>query len=222
MAKILLLDDDKALCDVVQDWLEDKKHIVEVAHDGLEGMDLLEFSNYDLVILDINMPGMNGIEICRKMRAAGIQSMVLMLTGKDTIVDKEIGFGVGADDYLTKPFNIKELMARAQALLRRSSPLIDKTLKAGDISLDLATFTVWRDGQKIALSKIEFALLEFFMRHPKQVFSQEALLASVWPSDSEISTETVRTTLKRLRAKIDLEGKPSLIQNIHGVGYVLE
>lgn len=222
MAKILIIDDDKPLCVSIQDWLENKHHSVELAHDGFGGMELLEYSHYDLVILDINMPGLSGFEICRKFRAAGGKSLILMLTGQGKISDKEIGFGVGADDYLTKPFHMEELVLRVHALLRRSSALPDNILRAGDLSLDTATFSVWRGEERIQLSKMEFSLLEFFMRHPKQVFSPEALLSRVWSSDSETSTQTIRTSLKRLRAKIDVEGKRSIIQNIHGIGYVLE
>ncbi len=222
MAKILIVDDDEPLCVSIQDWLEHRHHTVELVHDGIEGLELLQFSHYDLVILDVNMPNLSGFEICRKFRSAGGKSLILMLTGQDKLIDKEIGFGVGVDDYLTKPFHMEELMLRVQALLRRSSVLPENVLRAGDLSLDTTTFSVCRGDERLQLSKMEFSLLEFFMRHPKQVFSPEALLSRVWSSDSETSTQTIRTSLKRLRAKIDVEGKPSLIQNIHGVGYVLE
>ena len=222
MAKILILDDDKSLCVSIQDWLEHKHHNVEISHDGLEGLALLQYAQFNLVILDVNMPGLNGFEICRRFRASGGQSLILMLTGQSQLIDKEIGFGAGADDYLTKPFHMDELLLRVEAMLRRPAVLASNTLRAGDLSLDTATFSVCRGEKRIHLSKIEFSLLEHFMRHPKQVFSPEALLAGVWSSDSETSTETVRTSLKRLRAKIDVEGQPSLIQNIHGVGYLLE
>lgn len=223
MAKILILDDDKNLCVAIQDWLEHRHHNVEMIHDGLEGLALLQFSQFDLLILDVNMPGLNGFEICRRFRSSGGESRILMLTGQNKIIDKEIGFGAGVDDYLTKPFHMDELMLRVSALLRRSTKLVvDNVLRVGDLSLDTSTFSVWRANQRINLSKVEFSLLEFFMRHPKQVFSPEALLSRVWSSDAEISTETVRTSLKRLRSKIDQEGKPSLIQNVHGVGYLLE
>lgn len=222
MAKILLIDDDKALCQVIEDWLEHRHHSVQLVHDGIDGISFLQYSHYDLVILDINMPGKDGFDLCREYRAGGGQTPILMLTGKDKIRDKEMGFGLGADDYLTKPFHMEELMMRVQALLRRANTLISNTLKAGNITLDPNTFSVWRADEKINLSKIEFALLEFFMRHPKQVFSPELIISRVWPSDAETAPETVRTCLKRLRSKIDEDGKPSLIQNIHGVGYVLE
>jgi DNA-binding response OmpR family regulator len=222
MAKILILDDDKNLCLSLRDWLEHKHHLVETAHDGVEGLELLRFSSYDLVILDVKMPGLNGFELCRRYRAGGGQALVLMLTGQDKLIDKEVGFGAGVDDYLTKPFHMEELLLRVQALLRRSSALPDNVLHAGELSLDPSTFTVWRGTERIHLSRVEFALLEFFMRHPRQVFSPEALLSRVWSSESETSPETVRTSLKRLRAKIDVAGKPSVIQNIHGVGYSLE
>lgn len=222
MAKILICDDDKSLCLSLTDWLENRHHLVETAHDGSEGLELMRYSHYDLVIVDVRMPGLNGFELCRRYRAGGGQARILMLTGQDKLIDKEVGFGAGVDDYLTKPFHMEELLLRVEALLRRSEKLVDTVLRAGDLSLDQSTFTVWRGSQRIHLSKVEFALLELFMRHPRQVFSPEALLRQVWSSDSETSPETVRTTLKRLRAKIDVDGQPSLIQNIHGVGYSLD
>jgi DNA-binding response OmpR family regulator len=222
MAKILLLDDDKNLCLSLRDWLEHKHHTVEMAHNGNDGLALLQCSNYDLVILDINMPGVNGFELCRQYRGLGGEALVLMLTGQSKLLDKEIGFGAGADDYLTKPFQMEELLLRVQALLRRSSSSADNILRAGNLKMDPSSFSVWRGEERIHLSRVEFALLEFFMRHPRQVFSPEALLSRVWTSDSETSPETVRTSLKRLRAKIDVAGQKSVIQNIHGVGYSLD
>ena len=222
MAKILIIDDDKPLCLSLRDWLEHKHHVVETVHNGVDGLALLQCSSFDLVILDVNMPGLTGFELCRRFRSEGGEALVLMLTGQSKLIDKEIGFGAGADDYLTKPFQMEELLLRVQALLRRSSAATDNILRSGDLRLDLSSFSVWRGDERLYLSRVEFSLLEFFMRHPKQVFSPEALLNRVWQSDSETSPETVRSSLKRLRAKIDEPGKPSLIQNIHGVGYSLD
>ncbi len=219
MAKILLVEDDKNLCVGIQDWFEHKHHSVETVHTGTDGLVRLQCSDFDLVILDINMPGMTGIELLRKFRFDGGKTPVLMLTGQDQLIDKEIGFGSGADDYLTKPFYMEELFLRVQALLRRTSRTVDNVLRAGGLKLDPITFTVFRGEKQLNLSRGEFALLEFFMRNPKQVFSPETIVSRVWPSESETSPETVRTYIKRLRNKIDVEGIPSAIRNIHGVGY---
>jgi OmpR-family two-component system manganese-sensing response regulator len=145
-----------------------------------------------------------------------------MLTNKSTILDKEAGFDVGADDYLTKPFHLKELSARLRALLRRSQTIVDDVLTAGKLSLDPRARRLTRGGEDVHLARTEFALLEFFMRHRGQVFSTEALLERVWTADSERSSETIRTCIKKLRNKIDIEGEPSLIKNVHGVGYVFD
>lgn len=221
MAKILLVEDDPHLATTVEDGVSFEKHIVDVATDGQQGLDMLALAQYDLIILDWELPYFTGIEILRKIRSKGNQTPVLMLTGKSSILDKESGFNCGADDYLTKPFHIKELCARIRALLRRPSIMVQETLTAGNITIDPAEFKVKRAGVEIQLARLEFAVLEFFMRNQGQVFSNETLLERVWPVDSERTPQSVRTLIKKLRLKID-GGGPSLIKNVHGVGYKLE
>lgn len=222
MAKILLVEDDKNVASTVQQWLEHEHYRLEVVEDGVSALELLTSYEYDVVVLDVSLPRMSGFDVCKKYRESGGQARVLMLTGRRTVAEREEGLDLGADDYLTKPFDLKELSARIRALLRRPGAVKGNLLKAGDLILDPTAFKLTRDGKDIHLPKMEFALLEFLMRHPGQVFSSEALLERVWTSDSERSSETIRTCVKKLRDKIDAEGKPSIIKNIHGVGYKLE
>jgi DNA-binding response OmpR family regulator len=226
MAKILLVDDDKKFNNVVEDWLLTEGHEVEAVYAGNVGMERALSNEHDILILDWSLPNVSGIEICRQYRARGGAVPVLMLTGKTTVSDKEEGLDAGADDYLTKPFHPRELSARLRALLRRArefSPVtLDAVLKAGDIILDTKAFKVTKAGQEINLLPKEFALMEFLMRHPNQVFSSQELLDEIWSKESENSPDTVRVHITKLRAKIDVEGKPSLIRTIHRVGYKLE
>jgi DNA-binding response OmpR family regulator len=222
MAKILLVEDDRHLADTICTWLKLESYLVEKAETGTDALDLLRAYPYDLVILDVELPRLNGLEVCRQYRAQGGTSLVLMLTNKSTITDKEAGFGMGADDYLTKPFHLKELSARLRALLRRSQTLSNDVLTAGKLELDPRSRKLTRGGEDIHLPKMELALLEFFMRCPNQVFSSEALLERVWSSESERSSDTIRSCIKKLRNKIDVEGEQSMIKNVHGVGYVFE
>lgn len=221
MAKILLVEDDRNLALLVKDGVSFENHIVDVACDGQEGMDILRSVSYELVILDWDLPKISGLEILQNLRARGSHTPVLMLTGKNQIIDKERGFQSGADDYLTKPFHIKELCARINALLRRPQQLVSSDITAGDLRIDLTLHRVTRDGKEIALARLEFAVLEFLARNQGQVFSNDALLERVWPVDSERSPESVRTLIKKLRNKLD-GGGPSVIHNIHGVGYKFE
>ena len=222
MAKILLIDDDQRLCLNIADFFEHKNFSVETVHDGYEATALLQCSNFDLIILDVNLPGMTGYEICKHYRSSGGKTPILFLTGQDKLIDKEMGFGSGADDYLTKPFYLEELFLRVQAVLRRSSKTTEDVLRSGALKLDPIAYTVERGEEKLSFSKMEFALLEFLMRNPKKVFSPEALLSHVWESGSEASPETVRTWVKRLRRKLDEQGKPSVIKNFHGIGYCFD
>lgn len=223
MAKILLVEDDLGLQRMVRDWLTFEHHLVETADNGRDGMDKLQFYEYDLVILDWELPSMTGIEICKAFRTQGGTTPVLLLTGKGTISDKESGFEAGADDYLTKPFHLKELSLRLRSLLRRSSTALQgDTLKFRDLELEPSNHCVMRQGKDLQLLPKEFALLEFFMRHPNQVFSAESLLSRVWTSENETSVDAVSTCIKRLRKKVDIEGQPSVIKTVHGVGYKLE
>lgn len=221
MAKILLVEDDKNLAMLVKDGVTFENHIVDVAHDGQEGMDILRSVAYELIILDWDLPKVSGLEILQNLRASGSHTPVLMLTGKNQIIDKERGFQSGADDYLTKPFHIKELCVRITALLRRPAQLASSDIKAGDLRIDLTLHRVTRNGKEIPLARLEFAVLEFLVRHRGQVFSNDALLERVWPVDSERSSESVRTLIKKLRSKLD-NGGPSIIHNVHGVGYKFE
>lgn len=208
---------------MVRDWLTFEHHLVETADNGRDGLDKLAFYQYDLVILDWELPEMTGIEICREFRSRGGTTPVLMLTGKGTINDKESGYEAGADDYLTKPFHMKELSLRLRALLRRGGATLQADqLKFRDLMLEPASHRVTREGKDLGLLPKEFALLEFFMRHPNQVFSAEALLSRVWASETDTTVDAVSTCIKRLRKKVDVDGQTSVIKTVHGVGYKLE
>jgi DNA-binding response OmpR family regulator len=221
MAKILIVEDDMQVATTVKDWLLFEKYLVEHVETGVDALDMMRAYEFDLIILDLALPKMDGIEVCKQYRNVGGRAPILMLTGKDTVTEKEIGFDAGGDDYLTKPFHLKELSARVRALLRRPANLTADTLKAGNIVLDRVKHTVTKDGETVHLARMEFTFLEFLMRHPNQVFSTDKLLERIWTSDSDKSTETIRSTVKKLRNKIDTDGIPSIIQNIHGVGYKL-
>jgi DNA-binding response OmpR family regulator len=221
MPKILIVEDDLDLRSIVEDWLRHEHHLVETATKGDEAMELIGIYPYDVIILDWNLPVMSGIQILKKFRQDGGKTPVLMLTGQDLAENIETGLDSGADDYLTKPFHMKELSARIRALLRRPQTVTENVLRAGDLTLNPRTFAVTKSGADIRLLPKEFALLEFLMRHPNQVFSAEALLDRVWHSENDAAPETVRTCIKRLRRKIDGESENSLIQTLHGVGYKL-
>jgi DNA-binding response OmpR family regulator len=223
VAKILLVEDDTGLSRMVRDWLTFEHHLVETADNGRDGLDKLQFYQYDLVILDWELPEMTGIQICKEFRSRGGTTPVLMLTGKGTIGDKESGYDAGADDYLTKPFHMKELSLRLRALLRRGGTALQSdTLKFRDLELEPGSHRVTRQGKDLQLLPKEFALLEFLMRHPNQVFSAEALLSRVWASETDTTVDAVSTCIKRLRKKIDVDGQNSIIKTVHGVGYKLE
>lgn len=222
MAKILLVEDEPDLSELVGEWLKAEHHVVEIVANGEDAVDRLRFYKYDIVILDWMLPQKSGIEVCKQYRSTGGTTPILLLTAKKHVDEKEAGLDAGADDYLTKPFEMKELSARIRALLRRPQAFSGSKLQVGDLSLEPNTFKVMRGQDEINLLPKEFALLEFLMRHPNQVFSAEALLDRVWSSDSEASPETIRTYIKRLRKKIDVDGQASILSTVHGVGYKLD
>ena len=222
MAKILIIEDEPDLSDPVRAYLEHEHHLVEVVSDGQEALERLRFYKYDVIVLDWILPGMSGLDVCKAFRAAGGITPILMLTSRKQTQEKIAGLDAGADDYLTKPFDIPEVSARVRALLRRPTHVNATTLTARNVIMQPGSFKVTRDGSDVQLLPKEFALLEFFMRHPGQVFSAEALLDRVWSSESEASPETIRTYIKRLRQKVDTDGQPSLISTVHGVGYKLD
>ncbi len=222
MAKILVVEDDRALQVTIVDTLKFDRHEVEAAADGEAALAMLSASEYDLLIIDVHLPSRDGIELCKTYRSRGGRAPVLFLTARNTISDKEQGFLAGCDDYLTKPFHVRELSLRTQALLRRARTGDSDVLSVRDLQLNRRTHEVSRGEKPVALSRMEFALLEFLMRNPDQVFSAEAIVARVWPSDSERSPDTLRTAIKKLRDKIDSPGQASLIRNMHGIGYKLD
>jgi DNA-binding response OmpR family regulator len=223
MAKILFVEDDAHLAEMVLEWLKFEHHSVEWVKDGASGSDQLRFGGYDVAILDWNVPSLSGLEICKEHRARGGTTPIIMLTAMSTVNDKETGLDSGADDYLTKPFSVKELAARIRALLRRPSSAPSNVPKAQKLTLDPTKHKVTKDGAELHLLPKEFSLLEFFMRHPDEVFSSDALLQRVWHSESEATSEAVRTCLKRLRKKIDESENEaeSMIQTIPRIGYRL-
>jgi len=224
MANILIVEDEVDLAHLVSRWLERDKHSVEIIHHGDEAMVELRnnINKYGLLILDLMLPGRNGIDLCKMFRSQQGTAPILIITAKDSIDDKEIGFRVGADDYLTKPFHLKELSVRVEALLRRPVLVTKGQLTVRDINLDTGERKVTKSGRPIHLSPKEFSLLEFLMKHPGQVFSAEDLIESVWEPDSDAMNDTIRGHVNRLRKKLDDKDAPSLIVNVYGFGYKLD
>ncbi|CAN5463976.1 response regulator transcription factor [soil metagenome] len=221
MAKIIMVDDDVALCGVVKDWLESQGHTMETVFTGRDGEDFLTTYKYDLIILDWTLPDLAGVDICGKMRRNGVQTPILMLTGKTHIDDKEKGLDAGADDYLTKPFDLKELSARVRAILRRPEQVTGNLIVRGDLRLDTSSRKFMVKDQELKLYPRDFALLEFFMRHPNQVFPAETLVNRVWSADTAAGTDTVRTAIKRLRQQLESVGLKETLSTVYGVGYQL-
>ena len=215
MAKLLLIEDDRDLTKMVVQWLSMERHTVDVCHDGSEGLDFLLINQYELVIVDWDLPGMSGIDIVKEYRGKGGLLPIIFLTGKSSVEEKEAGLDTGADDYLTKPFSVKELAARIRALLRRPREVQSSHYKLGEVELDPKLHKVTKAGVDVHLSPKDFELLEFLMRHPDQIFSSDTLLTRLWPSDSEATSDALRSAIKRIRKKLN----ESIIENVPRIGY---
>lgn len=222
MSKILLVDDDFGLSESIKDILTSNGFIVDAADSAEDAEAILFSATYSLIILDWMMPGMTGIEFLKLIRSKGIQSPVLMLTGRSTIDDKEAGFETGADDYLVKPFHGRELLARVKALVRRPAKIDPAEIRLDELVLDTRARSLHRagvDGAEIALTKQEYTLLEFLMRHPNEVFSADALIERAWSSFTECSSDTVRVHIAHLRKKLSIGEAESPIKTLHRQGY---
>lgn len=218
MAKILLVEDDHDLAERIAEFLVREGHVAEHVDNGTEADHRLKYYEYDLVLLDWELPGMTGIDICKAYRANGGSKPVLMLTGKDSLNDKVVGLDIGADDYLTKPFEFRELSSRIKALLRRLQTVVAITLKAQDLELDPARRTVKKAGVSVDLTPREFSILEFMMKHADQVVSPEMILNGVYHSESESTIDSIYTLVKNIRKKL---ADKTLIKTVHGIGYKL-
>jgi DNA-binding response OmpR family regulator len=219
MAKILLVEDDNELRGTLLTWLAAEGYVLEECQDGESAIGLLEQSEFDVIVLDWDLPGISGFEVLRQYRKNGGQARVIFLTGKGQVEDKEAGLDGGADDYLTKPFKVKELSARIRSLLRRFKAVGESLIVFADLQLDASAKSLTRGTEKLKLPPREFSLLEFLMRRKNETFSAHDLLRHVWSTDSQATDQTVRTCVKRLRQIIDIPGNQSYIDNIHGHGY---
>jgi len=221
--RVLVVEDEHKIANSIKRGLEQEAYAVDVAYDGRVGFDLVSSESYDVLILDLMLPGLDGLTLCKRIREKGNHTPILMLTAKGQLEDKVTGLNAGADDYLTKPFAFEELLARIRALSRRPSKNIGTTLVLDDLTLDTVTFEVKRNNQKIQLSNREFSLLEYLLRHPNQILTKDQIINHVWNYDADILPNTVEVYIGYLRNKID---KPfakisSLIQTVRGFGYKL-
>ena len=221
--RILVVEDEHKIANSIKKGLEQETYAVDVAYDGTGGYDLAVGENYDVIILDLMLPGMDGLEICRKLRSGKIHTPVLILTAKGQLEDKIKGLNSGADDYLTKPFAFEELLARIRALLRRPTKTDGVILKAEGLCLDTQNFEVKRANKLIKLSAKEYALLEYLLRHPNQTLTKDQIIGHVWNYDADILPNTVEVYIGYLRKKIDrpFNKKSPLIHTIRGFGYRL-
>jgi len=197
-----------------------ERYDVDLAEDGREALELIAAARYDAVVLDVSMPTLDGLEACRRLRAAGDRTPVLMLTARDAVDDRVAGLDAGADDYLVKPFALRELKARLRALLRRVDGPTDE-LRFGDLRLEPATRDVWRGERRLELSRTEYGLLELFLRHPRQVLERSTVFEQVWGYDFGATSNVLGVYMGYLRRKTEAAGEPRLLHTVRGVGYIL-
>lgn len=220
-AHILLVEDDAKLAQFVETELSLEGYRVTLATNGMEGLSVAREIQPDLLILDWMMPGLSGLDVCMRLRATGVQAPIILLTAKDEIPDRVTGLNAGADDYVTKPFSIEELLARVKAHLRRAHPETPVHLAFEDLTLNGITREVYRDRQLIQLTAKEFDLLEFLLRHPRQVLTREQILEQVWGYDFVGESNIIEVYIRALRMKLEVDNPKRLIHTIRGVGYVL-
>ena len=220
--RLLVIEDERKIVRVITESLKREKYAVDAAYDGEEGFNLADSQPYDLLIVDRMLPGLEGTEIVKKLRENGKNMPILFLTALSTTEDKTLGLDVGADDYLTKPFAIDELLARVRALLRRPPIQQPDILKIDDLKIDKQQQTVTRAGKNIDLTSKEYALLEYLMQHSNQILSKETLIDHVWDFDADILPNNVEAYIKNLRQKIDKPFKKQLIKTVRGFGYRIE
>jgi DNA-binding response OmpR family regulator len=222
MAKVLLVDDDVMFAESIREWLTFEHHKIDVVHTGADAIRFIDGFEYDVLLLDWQLPDMTGIDICKRYRSKEGTAYIIMLTGMTKVDNKVEGLESGADDYLPKPVDVKELSSRIRALMRRPSKFTGNVLNAGEIQLDTRSRVVTKSGANIQLKPLEYSVLEFFMRNPNQVIAPEMLLKRVWDSAVEASTDSVYTCINRLRKKLDPNDKEAVIKTVHGVGYRLD
>lgn len=220
--RLLVIEDERKIARVITESLKREKYAVDAAYDGEEGFNLADSQPYDLLIVDRMLPGLEGTEIVKKLRENEKNMPILFLTALSTTEDKTLGLDVGADDYLTKPFAIDELLARVRALLRRPPIQQPDILKIDDLKIDKQQQTVTRAGKNIDLTNKEYALLEYLMQHPNQILSKETLIDHVWDFNADILPNNVEAYIKNLRQKIDKPFKKQLIKTVRGFGYRIE
>jgi two-component system response regulator MprA len=218
--RVLVVDDELAVRTSLQRALGLERYDVDLAADGRQALERMATARYDAVVLDVSMPLLDGLEACRRMRAAGDRTPVLMLTARDAVDDRVAGLDAGADDYLVKPFALRELQARLRALLRRVDGPSDE-LRFGDLRLEPATRDVWRGERRLELSRTEYALLELFLRHPRQVLERSVVFEQVWGYDFGATSNVLGVYMGYLRRKTESGGEPRLLHTVRGVGYIL-
>lgn len=220
--RILIIEDERDLANALARGLRQEGYAVDIATNGMEGLELGEIYEYDLVVLDLNLPKLDGLEVCQRFRSHKPELLILILTARSRLEDRVIGLDQGADDYLVKPFHFEELAARIRALLRRDLRVREPILEVGDLKLDPASRIAWQKKQPLSLTKKEFAILEYLMRHAGEVVSQEELIEHVWNEDVNLFTASVRVHVHSLRRKLgDSPDSPHYIETITGSGYRL-
>jgi two-component system response regulator MprA len=219
-ARILIIEDDEAILKFLRRGLAYEGYQVDTAAEGQSGLSLALDNQYDLIVLDLMLPGIDGLEVCRRLRAGG-PVPILILTAKDQVTDRIQGLDLGADDYMTKPFNLDELLARIRALLRRAQPSRPQVLRFADLSLDTGTRQASRGDRVISLTAKEYELLELFLRHPRQVLTREVIFDRVWGYDFGGESNIIEVYIRYLRQKLESDNEPRLLHTVRGMGYVL-
>jgi len=220
--KILIVEDEQKTGDYLKQGLSEASFVVDLARDGADGLHLALSENYDLVVLDVMLPMLDGWKVLRKIRDAGKKTPVLFLTARDQVEERVKGLDLGADDYLVKPFAFSELLARIRSLLRRGKAVEPEVLKVADLELDLLRRRVTRAGRRIELTAKEFALMELLMRRQGEVLPRSLIAAQIWDMNFDSDTNVIEVAVRRLRAKVDDDFEPKLIVNLRGMGYVLD